>query len=128
MEFYTVVDSRLRCLFFLYQGGQNMEQGGISEKENLKIPDITRLFKGPRNEFEVEVVFGEVGNRSPRESHPFAEIIVVAAGSIKLERSDEEKISLYKSPGFVVIPSGVEHVIEPEETPTRLVIIHPERQ
>ncbi|MDW7726878.1 MAG: hypothetical protein SCH70_07150 [Candidatus Methanoperedens sp.] len=105
-----------------------MEQGVNPGKENLKIPDITRLFKGPGNEFEVEVVFGEIGNRSPRESHPFDEIIVVAAGSIKLERSDEEKISSYRSPGFVVIPPGVEHVIEPVETPTRLVIIHPERQ
>ncbi|MDT8402836.1 MAG: hypothetical protein RQ743_14215 [Bacteroidales bacterium] len=105
-----------------------MEQGGNSGEENLKIPDITRLFKGPRNEFEVEVVFGEIGHQSPRESHPFDEIIVVVAGSIKLERSDENKISSYKSPGFVVIPSGVEHVIEPVETPTKAVIIHPERQ
>lgn len=74
------------------------------------------------------MVFGEIGNRSPLESHPFDEIIVIVAGSINLERSDENKISPYKSPGFVVIPGGVEHVIEPTETPTRLVIIHPERQ
>ncbi|MFZ0451762.1 MAG: hypothetical protein WAL98_21190 [Desulfatiglandaceae bacterium] len=105
-----------------------MEQGRDSGKENTKIPDITRLFKGPGNEFEVEVVFGEIGNRSPRESHPFDEIIVVAAGTINLERSDENKISSYKSPDFVVIPGGVEHVIEPVETPTKVVIIHPERQ
>lgn len=101
---------------------------GKNSVMKTKIPDITRVFKGPRNEFEVGIVFGEIGNRSPRESHPFEEIIVVATGAMSIEPSDEEKTSSFTSPGFIVIPAGIEHVIEPTDTPTKLVIIHPDRQ
>jgi len=48
-------------------------------------PDITRLFKGARNEFEVEVVFANDMGSSPQESHPFHELIVVTEGSISIE-------------------------------------------
>ena len=91
------------------------------------MPDITRLFKGPKNEFEVEVVFAGLGDRSPKESHTFDEIILVLAGSINLERSNEEKTSSFKPLDLIKIPAGVEHVIIPQVTPTKILVIHPER-
>ncbi len=91
-------------------------------------PDITRLFKGPKNDFEVEVVFAGLGDESPKESHTFDEIIVVTAGSMELERSDQAATRDYKTPSYIVIPAGVDHQIRPHETPTKLVIIHPDRQ
>ncbi|SFH27604.1 hypothetical protein SAMN05660649_04547 [Desulfotomaculum arcticum] len=94
---------------------------------NSKIPDITRLYKGARHEFEVEIVFAESGSRSPRESHNFDEIIVMTDGAITLKRSDREEVTSYdKAPAFIEIPAGVEHVIE-TMTPAKLVIIHPNR-
>ena len=33
--------------------------------------DITRVFRGAANEFEVEIVFTELGKHSPKESHTF---------------------------------------------------------
>ncbi|MTI84831.1 MAG: cupin domain-containing protein [Firmicutes bacterium] len=92
-----------------------------------KIPDITRLYKGARHEFEVEVVFAPGGGQSPRESHNFDEIIVLTEGTITLERSDREEVVHYdKTPAFIEIPAGVEHVIG-STAPAKLVIIHPNR-
>jgi quercetin dioxygenase-like cupin family protein len=92
------------------------------------MPDITRLFKGPRNEFEVEIVFAKSEDKSPKESHPFDEIIVVVAGSITIDLSGGEKTDHNTCPDFIEIPAGVEHVIEANATPTKLVIIHPDRK
>ncbi len=92
------------------------------------MPDITRLFKGPANDFEVEIVFAESGERSPKESHPFDEIIVVTAGAITIERSDEGNAISCTAPGFIEIPAGVEHVVGADSTPTKVVVIHPDRR
>ena len=90
-----------------------------------KIPDITRIFKGANNEFEVEIVFVEEGS-SPKESHPFLELIIITDGSITLKRSDKEEDHTYTSPVLIEIPAGVEHVIS-NESPARVVVIHPHR-
>ncbi len=90
-------------------------------------PDITRLFKGARNEFEVEVVFANDMGSSPKESHPFHELIVVTEGSISIERDGKKDDSIYKPFSLIEIPAGVEHVISAEEPPTKVVVIHPKR-
>ncbi|MFW5489530.1 MAG: cupin domain-containing protein [Desulfovibrio sp.] len=89
------------------------------------IPDISRLFIGARNEFEVETVFAEKGAVSPDESHPFDEIFVLLEGEIELETDDGvETIS-----GLTMrsIPAGTRHVTRVLTTPTKVVIIHPNR-
>ena len=91
------------------------------------MPDITRLFKGPDNEFEVEVVFAQLGDNSPRESHAFREIILILEGSISLERSDEKQICIFMPLDLIDLPPGVDHIISIRETPTKLLVIHPER-
>jgi hypothetical protein len=53
----------------------------------MQPPDITRVFKGARNEFEVEIVFAQEANKSPKEGHTYDEIIVVTNGVIELERA-----------------------------------------
>ena len=90
--------------------------------------DITRLYKGIYDEFEVEIVFGGIEDTSPREAHSFEEFIFVAHGSICLTRSDRKEPELYISSDFIQLPAGVEHVIDAQETPVHLVIIHPKRR
>ena len=92
----------------------------------MKIPDITRIFKGASNEFEVEIVFAEEEASSPKESHPFLELIIITDGSITLKRSDKKEDQNYTSPVLIEIPAGVEHVITSDK-PARVVIIHPHR-
>ncbi len=93
----------------------------------MKTTDITRLFIGARNEFEVEVVFGNERNKSPKEGHDYDEIIVVLEGVIKLERSDQKEITTHSKHDLIFIPKGTVHQIIGEEVPVKLVIIHPER-
>jgi quercetin dioxygenase-like cupin family protein len=93
----------------------------------MYVPDITRVFKGARNEFEVEIVFAEERGESPRESHPFDELLVLLEGDIELERSDEEATQTYSPTCLVEIPAGVEHVIKNHTPPTKLIMIHPRR-
>jgi quercetin dioxygenase-like cupin family protein len=57
------------------------------------MPDITRLFKGPQNEFEVEVVFAEQGDQSPSEAHPFEEIIVTLAGVFQVDLKGQKTVT-----------------------------------
>ena len=90
------------------------------------MPDITRLFKGPRNEFEVEVVFAQPGENSPRESHPFDEIVLLLEGAIEIELSNENKERSLKPLDLIKIPAGVEHVIKTKK-PMKLLVIHPDR-
>ena len=94
----------------------------------MYVPDITRLFKGAGNEFEVEIVFAEQAGSSPKESHPFHEVVVVTSGSITVERSDGEKTRTNSQYSLIEIPAGVEHVISSNGTPTKIVIIHPNRK
>ena len=41
----------------------------------MQPPDITRVFKGPQNEFEVKIVFAREGNQSPKEGHTYDETV-----------------------------------------------------
>ena len=94
----------------------------------MQPPDITRVFKGLQNEFEVEIVFAREGNQSPKEGHTYDEIIVVTDGIIELERSDQEEISTHSKYNCIFLPKGTVHQITVKEAPVKVVIIHPERQ
>ena len=94
----------------------------------MQPPDITRVFKGPGNEFEVEIVFAGEGNQSPKEGHTYDEIIVVTGGVIELERSDREGIETHSKYDYIFLPKDTVHQITVKEAPVRVVIIHPERQ
>ena len=92
------------------------------------MPDITRLFKGPTNEFEVEVVFANDGDpHSPRESHHYEEIFLLLSGAIDLELANEDKIRSLNPLDLVVIPAGTVHVIYPKADGSKFLIIHRER-
>ena len=47
---------------------------------DFPIPDISRLFIGARNNFEVETVFTKDGSVSPDEAHEFDETLVLQPG------------------------------------------------
>jgi quercetin dioxygenase-like cupin family protein len=94
----------------------------------MKPPDITRVFKGPNNEFEVEIVFANEGNQSPKEGHTYDEIIVVTDGVILLERSDRDETETHSKYDLIFLPKGTVHQITVQEAPVKLVIIHPERE
>jgi quercetin dioxygenase-like cupin family protein len=94
----------------------------------MQPPDITRVFKGAQNEFEVEIVFAREGNQSPKEGHTYDEIIVVADGVIELDRDDQEQISTHSKYDTVFLPKGTVHQITVKKAPVKVVIIHPERQ
>jgi len=92
------------------------------------MPDITRLFKGHTNEFGVEVVFANEGDhQSPRESHPYEEILLLIAGAIDLELENEDKIRSLTPNSLVEIPAGTIHVIYPKANGSKFLIIHPNR-
>ena len=95
---------------------------------NMQPPDITRVFKGPQNEFEVEIVFAGEGNQSPKEGHTYDEIIVVVEGIIDLERNDRQEITTHSKYDTVFLPKGTVHQITIKKAPVKVVIIHPERQ
>ena len=93
----------------------------------MQPPDITRVFRGARNEFEVEIVFAQEANQSPKEAHTYDEIIVVTDGVIELERSDREGKETYSKYDYIFLPKNTEHQITGKEVPVKLVIIHPDR-
>jgi quercetin dioxygenase-like cupin family protein len=93
----------------------------------MQPPDITRVFRGARNEFEVEIVFAQEANQSPKEAHTYDEIIVVTNGVIELERSDREGKETYSKYDYIFLPKNTEHQITGKEVPVKLVIIHPDR-
>ena len=94
----------------------------------MQPPDITRVFKGPGNEFEVEIVFAREGNQSPKEAHVYDEIIAVTDGVIELERSDREGIETHSKYDYIFLPRDTVHQITVKEAPVKVVIIHPERK
>jgi quercetin dioxygenase-like cupin family protein len=94
----------------------------------MQPPDITRVFKGAQNEFEVEIVFAREGNQSPKEGHSYEELIVVTDGVIELERSDQKEISTHSKYDTIFLPKETVHQITVKKAPAKLVIIHPERQ
>ena len=93
----------------------------------MQPPDITRVFKGARNEFEVEIVFAQEANKSPKEGHTYDEIIVVTNGVIELERSDREGIETHSKYDYIFLPKNTVHQITAKEVPVKLVIVHPDR-
>lgn len=94
----------------------------------MQPPDITRVFKGAANEFEVEIVFADLeGGKSPKEGHTYDEIIVVTEGTIELERGDREEISTHSKFETIFLPKSTVHQITIKKVPVKLVIIHPER-
>lgn len=95
----------------------------------MQPPDITRVFKGARNEFEVEIVFADLeGGQSPKEGHTYDEIIVVTEGTIGLERSDQQEITTHSKFETIFLPKSTVHQITVKKAPVKLVIIHPERK
>ena len=52
----------------------------------------------------------------------------MTAGTITVERSDEENAISCAATGFIEIPAGVEHIVGADATPTRVVVIHPDRR
>ena len=93
----------------------------------MQPPDITRVFKGAGNEFEVEIVFAQEANQSPKEGHTYDEIIVVTNGAIEIERSDREGIETHSKYDYIFLPKNTVHQIIAKEVPVKLVIIHPDR-
>ena len=93
----------------------------------MQPPDITRVFKGPGNEFEVEIVFAREGDQSPKEGHTHDEIIVVTDGVIELERGDRQEVSAHSKYETIFLPKSTVHQITVKKAPVKLVIIHPER-
>jgi len=89
------------------------------------IPDINRLFIGAMNEFEVETVFAKEGSVSPDEAHDYDEILLLLDGCIDLQLGDDREV--LRGLTLKEIPAGTRHIIRALETPTRLVIIHPDR-
>jgi len=94
-------------------------------KNNPPIPDISRLFIGAKNEFEVETVFAKEGAVSPDESHPFDEILILLEGEIDLEL--DTGVETLSGLTMKELPAGTRHVSRIKRTPTKIVIIHPDR-
>ncbi len=90
------------------------------------MPDITRLFKGPKNEFEVEVVFAKAGENSPQESHSYEEIVLLLEGAVDIKLSGQDKARSLKPLDLLKISAGTEHKIF-TKTPMKLLVIHPNR-
>ena len=87
------------------------------------MPDITRLFKGVKMDFEVEVVFADDGDQSPLEAHDYEEVVVMLEGSCLAELDGKER--LLKPYDLVVVPAGVEHIWRLKSTPSKMIVIHP---
>jgi quercetin dioxygenase-like cupin family protein len=92
---------------------------------NPPIPDINRLFLGAASDFEVETVFGQDGCISPDEAHEYDELLLLLEGTIDLQLGEERKV--HKGLELIEIPAGTRHIIRMLETPTNIVIIHPDR-
>jgi quercetin dioxygenase-like cupin family protein len=91
------------------------------------MPDITRMFRGPLNDFEVEVVFGGVEDTSPYEAHTYEEYVFLAEGEIVVTRDDRDEPETFTGPAYLHVPIGVMHSFDLRKDPTRLVVIHPAR-
>ena len=94
---------------------------------NIPIPFISRLFVGPTNQFETELVFGEKGCVSPREDHSFDELIVVVMGKIQITYENLDEPEVHEINTLVEVPAGTMHQITFLEDENKLVIIHPDR-
>ena len=92
------------------------------------MPDITRMFRGPLNDFEVEVVFGGTEDTSPYEAHTYEEYVFLAEGEVVVTRDDKDEPETVYGPGLsCTCPPGSCTASICRTTPTRLVVIHPAR-
>lgn len=95
--------------------------------ENAPIPFISRLFVGPANQFETELVFGEKGCVSPREDHSFDELIVVVQGRVQITYDHLNEPEIHEAKTLVEVPAGTLHQLTFLGDENKLVIIHPDR-
>lgn len=96
-------------------------------ESKTSIPFISRLFVGPTNQFEPELVFAEKGCVSPREEHSFDELIVVVQGKVKITFDNLDEPEIHEANTLVEVPAGTMHQITSLEDENKLVIIHPDR-
>ena len=96
-------------------------------QETRPVPFISRLFVGPANEFETELVFAPQGAQSPREAHSYDEILVVVTGKIQMTFEDPNAPEIHEANAMITIPAGTTHQQTILEDDTKLVIIHPDR-
>jgi len=100
---------------------------GFTMKDTTPIPFISRLFVGPTNQFETELVFGEKGCISPREAHTFNELIVVVAGTIQITYDNLDAPETHSANALIEVPAGTMHQLTLLGDENKLVIIHPDR-
>jgi quercetin dioxygenase-like cupin family protein len=96
-------------------------------QETPPIPFISRLFVGPANEFETELVFAPKGAQSPREAHTYDEVLVVVAGRVQITFENLSAPEIHEANALITIPAGTTHQQTILEDDTKLVIIHPDR-
>ena len=95
--------------------------------EKRPIPFISRLFVGPANEFETELVFAPKDAQSPREAHGYDEILVVVTGKMQITFEDPDVPEIHEAPSLISIPAGTTHQQTVLEDDTKVVVIHPDR-
>ncbi len=97
------------------------------QNESESLPFISRLFVGVFNEFEAEVVFAEKGMVSPREAHPFLELIVFVEGKFEITYDNIDEPEVIVAPAMREITAGTMHQVTPLADHNKAVIIHPDR-
>ena len=65
----------------------------------------------------------DVGTRSPQHAHAYDHLTLLAAGSVRVSRSDAEPVE-YTAPAGIVIPAGVKHLFETLTPDVVLACIH----
>lgn len=97
------------------------------QNKSEEMPFISRLFIGPFNEFEAEVVFAKKGMISPREAHPFLELMVFVEGKFKVTYDNLEDPETIESPALIKIPANTLHQVTPLDDHNKAIVIHPDR-
>lgn len=98
-----------------------------NQKEPESLPFISRLFVGVFNEFEAEVVFAEKGMVSPREAHPFLELIVFVEGKFEVTYDNIDEPEVVEAPALREIIAGTMHQVTPLAAHNKAIVIHPDR-
>nr|NIS39758.1 hypothetical protein [Desulfuromonadales bacterium] len=75
---------------------------------------------------QVETVIARNGENLPAGRPVRNEIIVIVEGSISLEREDCAEAELHVATETIEIPAGVKRRIVAHQSPTHLVLIHPQ--
>ena len=69
------------------------------------------------------IVIPDTGTRSPQHAHAFEHLTLLAAGSVRVSRSDAEPVE-YTAPAGILIPAGVKHLFETLTPGVVLACIH----